>query len=709
MFLRKKRKKKTKKALKDSNLQKALENASSQHSQKYLQTKQEVTWEEYKDKAKAIRDECIPKLPQLIQEFTEQAQKSGSQVHLASTPEQALSKVEGILKEKNAQLLVKSKSMVSEEIHLNQYLQKKGCRVVETDLGERIIQLTKERPSHITAPALHKTKEEIAQLFSQHFQKEIPPDSREIVKQVRKEMRDILMNADVGLSGANFAVAESGTLVIVSNEGNARLVTSLPPVHIALVSTEKLVENLEQATALIKALILASSGQKMTAYVSYITGPSRTTDIEKELVTGVHGPQEVHIIILDNGRLNMSEDKDLRPTLRCLKCGGCMLVCPVFQSLGGHVYGGSVYPGGIGTLLTAMTQSEEISSRLLDLCADCKKCEEFCPVRIPTGDLILELKNRKGSSLWEKALSRVFTKKFFFEWGSQILSVLQKPWKKNGYLKPLPFPWTRGKSFPALNLKKSHPPPPKHPQKIFLFQGCLVKQFFPEVRDSVFTSLSHLNYDVVSPSQQGCCGAPSLHLGEKEDVQKLARKNLEWIRKENPDSIVTVCPTGGALLKNTYPEILPEFSSWVPQIFDFSQFLNEKGHIPSLPPLTSNQRIFYHHPCHSMNELKLKKEPLKILRQLGFSPVEEKEPYTCCGFCGVFAFKNPEISNRIWEKKRKKILHSQSKMIATDCPGCLLQLKSCLRKENPSFQVFHTAELVAEAFRSLHKQPAQRI
>ena len=158
-------------------------------------------------------------------------------------------------------------------------------------------------------------------------------------------MRKYFAEADIGISGANFAVAESGTLVIISNEGNARLVTSLPPIHIAIVTTEKFVETLEEATALVKALIAASSGMKMTAYVSFITGPSRTTDIEKELIIGAHGPQEVHIIILDNGRLNVRKDKDLDQTLYCLKCGGCMLVCPVFLSLGGHVYGGPVYPG----------------------------------------------------------------------------------------------------------------------------------------------------------------------------------------------------------------------------------------------------------------------------------------------------------------------------------------------------------------------------
>jgi iron-sulfur cluster protein len=379
------KKKKIKKALNDSNLHKALKKASAQHFKKYNRTQSEILWDEYKEKARAIREACVKKLPQLIQKFTKEAEKAGSHVTIVSTPEEALATMEHIVHAKKAKLIVKSKSMVSEEIQLNSFFEKKGIRVVETDLGEWIIQLAEEKPSHITAPALHKTKKEVAELLSQHLGKKVSAEPKEIVKIAREEMRKHFVKADIGISGANLAVAESGTLVIISNEGNARLVTTLPPVHIALITTEKFVETLEQAITLTKALIPASSGMKMTSYVSFITGPSRTTDIEKELVIGVHGPQELHIIILDNGRFNISKDKNLDKILYCLKCGGCMLICPVFKAMGGHVFGGPVYPGGIGVLLTAITRSFEESSSLLDFCADCKNARNSARSESPRG------------------------------------------------------------------------------------------------------------------------------------------------------------------------------------------------------------------------------------------------------------------------------------------------------------------------------------
>jgi len=698
LSFKKKQKKKVRRALQNTNLQKALEHASDHHFKKFDRTKNEVKWEEYKERAKAIREECIKRLPQLIQQFKKEAKNAGAQVYEADSPDDALSTIENILKKKDAKLIVKAKSMVSEEIQLNSFLERKGYKVIETDLGEWIIQLSQEKPSHITAPAIHKTKEEIAELLSLHLKKKVPPDAKEIAKLARDEMRQFFMDADIGISGANLAVSESGTLVIVSNEGNARLATSLPPVHIAIVTTEKFVETLEQASSLIKALITASSGLKLTSYVSFITGPSRTTDIEKELVVGVHGPKEVHIIILDNGRLEISQDKDLDKILYCLKCGGCMLVCPVFQSLGGHVYGGPVYPGGIGILLSTVTHSSKELSSLFDYCADCKKCEEFCPVGIPSGRLLLHLKNLKGAKVWEKALSRLFREKSFIEAGAKIFYILQKLWEKNGYLKSLPFSWTKGKSLPALNLKQTKLHKEKKGPKIFFFEGCLAKFFFPEIQKGVVSSLSHFGYAVVSPSDQVCCGAPSLHLGLKEDVKRLAKKNLKIFDRENPDYILTICPTGNSMLKKNYVEIEPESIRWANKVFDFTEFMVEKNHLPKTPKDSLKKEAYYHHPCHSLNDLGLKEEPRKILKSMNYDIKKEKEPLACCGFCGVFSLKNPEISEHMWKKKKNKILLSHASLIATDCPGCLFQLKAHLQDEESPYEIFHTAELLGKMF-----------
>jgi L-lactate dehydrogenase complex protein LldF len=683
LFRPRRKTKKVKRALGNATLQEALQKASAHHFAKFEATTHEIPWEEIKKKAQAIREDCIPRLPELIERFSQEAEKSGAFIHIASTPQDALRAIEKILKEKKAKLVVKAKSMVSEEIELNRQLEQKGYRVVETDLGEWIIQLAGERPSHITAPALHKTREEIARLLSVHFQQDVTPDPKEIVKIARKHLRKSFLEADVGISGANLAVAESGTLVIVSNEGNSRFVTSLPPIHIALVTAEKFVETLEQAASLIKALVIASSGSKLTAYVSFITGISRTTDIEKELVMGVHGPEELHIIILDNGRLEASKDEDLDSILSCLKCGGCMLVCPVFQSLGGHVYGGPVYPGGIGLLITALTHSLKESSEGWDFCADCKKCEEFCPVGIPTGDLILRLKEKKGARLWEKGLSGLFQKKSVMNMGAKFLSHLPS------------FSWSKGPSPSSGKAKKIQPSPSSQGKKIYFFQGCLAQSLFPELQEAVVSSLSRYGFQVVVPNDQACCGAPSYHLGQQKDIRKLAKKNLSSFSREEPDFILTICPTGQAMLKKNYPKIFPESSAWIDKIFDFTEFVVKKGLLPDKMHVKNPPKIFYHYPCHYLNELGLEQEPLKLLTSLGFDPVLEETPFSCCGFCGVFSFKNPDLSARMWEKKSQKIKKSRATMIATDCPGCLFQLKSHLSGKESVFNVFHTAELLA--------------
>lgn len=701
MFQRKKNRKKAEKALESDTLQKALDKASAQHFSKFAKTREDVPWDKYKDKTRKIRTKNLERLPELIQKFKEEAEKSGSIIHLASDVGEALQAIKNITGSFNARLIVKSKSMVSEELELNRHLEDWGHTVIETDLGEWIVQLAGEKPSHITAPALHKTKNEIAELLSKELGNKVSPDAQEIVKMARKQMRKYFVDADIGISGANFAVAESGTLVLVSNEGNARLVTSLPPIHIAIVTTEKFVETLEEATVLVKTLIAASSGMKMTAYVSFITGPSRTTDIEKELIMGVHGPQEVHIIILDNGRLRIREDKEMSQTLYCLKCGGCMLVCPVFLSLGGHVYGGPVYPGGIGLLLTEVLDSFELSKSLLDFCADCKKCEDFCPVGIPAGELLFKLKEKKGANFWEKNLSLLFRNKEAFEFGTNLLSVAQKLWTKDGYLKKLPFSWTKGKHLPAIRKRTcDFSGSNSNGESIYFFQGCLAKSFFPELREAVVSSLSSFGFRVFIPQEQMCCGAPSLHLGQAEDVHKLFKKNWDSFEKENPDYILTVCPTGTAMLTKTYPKLDPAFSPWIKKIFSFSDFLVKKGLLADSEAENGTKDVFYHHSCHNLYDLNIKDAPLGVLRSSGYNPIEEEEPFTCCGFCGVFSLKNPTLSSRMWQKKKDKILKNQTHSIASDCPGCVFQLKASLKEDTRTYDIRHTAEFLADAVKA---------
>ena len=314
---------------------------------------------------------------------------------------------------------------------------------------------------------------------------------------------------------------------------------------------------------------------------------------------------------------------------------------------------------------------------------------------IPTGKLLLRIKEAQGPRLWEKALSSLFRSKALAEKGAGAMAVLQKAWQKDGYLRRLPLVWTRGKRIPILKPRKGRPGEPVSGPKAYLFQGCLVKYFFPEVRESVEKSLTYFGYRVDTPPEQVCCGAPSQHLGDIKSVRALAEKNLESFLQADPDVIITVCPTGHALLKNLYPRLDPRASRFTDRIQDFTAFMASKGYLPPAKA-AGKKEVYYHYPCHYLTELRLGEKPPQLLRSLGFDLAEQKEPPACCGFCGVFSAKNPRISAHLWNKKKKDILTSRASLVATDCPGCLFQLRSGLQTEGQPVRSHHTAEIFAD-------------
>lgn len=693
-------------ALRNKTLHQALERASNQHRQKINALERTFPIEALKAKAKAIKDECLANLPYLIKQFIERATDAGAKVHLATNSEEALAHVEEILKNHQAKLVIKAKSMVTEEIGLNKFLESHGVKVVETDLGEWLVQLAGERPSHITAPALHKTKEEISRLLSQHLRRIIPPEAAAITAAARDFMRPFFFEAHVGITGANLAIAESGTLVILSNEGNARLVSSLPPVHIAIVTVEKMVATMEQAITLVKALAAAASGRLVTSYISFITGPSSTTDIEKEHVIGAHGPRELHIILLDNGRMALAKDKEYQEILRCLKCGGCMLVCPVFQQLGGHVFGGPVYPGGIGLLLTFMTTPWPKLKPLLSLCADCKQCESFCPVGIHSGELIARLRMKYKPPWMDKIICHFMRDPKLQERMLPLLRNFQNLWADGDYLKRLPFAWSRGKRIPRFKL----PPAPRKAgnfslfsssskrKKIYLFEGCLGRWFFPELKTRTSLWLNRCGFEPVCPSDQVCCGAPNFHLGDKKGLRQLIKQNLASLAREKPTAILTFCPTGHHFLTKIYPREVAEAVQWASKVHDLFSFLQAFDLKPSFLTSFQNQTVYYHAPCHLLAAGKKIEDRVSLFNQAGLEVRAEKGSTTCCGFCGVFSFKHPEIAAEIWAKKKDRILASSCKIILTECPGCLWQLRSGLAQEDSGYQAFHVAEILEPFF-----------
>src|SRR5215207_11755023 len=359
-------------ALADVHLHGALKNATSLFGERRKEAAANLAnWEDLRSQARAIKDEVLLHLDRYLEEFVRNAESRGARVHWARDAAEANSIICGLATERNARIVVKSKSMTTEETHLNDALEAAGMQVVETDLGEYIIQLAHEPPSHIIAPAIHKTRRQVGELSTAELGMPPTDDVDQMTSTARATLRDRFAAADVGISGVNFAIAETGTIVIVENEGNIRLTTSLPRVHIALMSIEKVIPRFTDLDVFLKLLPRSGTGQRLTTYQSFITGTKRSPADE--------GPEELHIVLLDNGRSRMLAHPVTRQSLACIRCGACLNACPVYQQIGGHAYS-SIYQGPIGAVITPQLAGFQNTSQLPYASSLCGACREVCPV-----------------------------------------------------------------------------------------------------------------------------------------------------------------------------------------------------------------------------------------------------------------------------------------------------------------------------------------
>ena len=339
-------------------------------------------YEAIREAGAAIRERVLRDLDGYLEHFERVAQAAGATVHWAESAAEAVHVVAQIARDHGVRKIVKSKSMVTEECALNEHLERDGFEVVETDLGEYILQLAHEPPSHIVAPVMHKNKEEIAALFEDKHRRPRQHEIEAIVDEARQILRPHFLEADMGISGANFLIAETGSVMLFTNEGNGRLATTLPRVHVAIAGIEKIVPTLEDAATLARLLPRSATGQAITNYVSILTGTRRDGDLD--------GPEHMHIVLLDNGRSRLL-GTTLESMLRCIRCGACMNHCPVYQNIGGHAYGW-VYPGPMGAVLTPLLAGIEKAVDLPNATSFCGACVAVCPVKIPLTDLMRELR-----------------------------------------------------------------------------------------------------------------------------------------------------------------------------------------------------------------------------------------------------------------------------------------------------------------------------
>ena len=408
--------------------------------------------ERLRDRARAIKEATLQRLDEHLEKLVANVERLGGHVHFATTAEEARDVVLDIARRTGARMAVKSKSMATEEIHLNDALEAIGVTPVETDLGEYIIQLAHERPSHIIAPAIHKTKGQVAELFSRELKRPgLPADPEVLTKIAREELREKFLTADLGITGANFAVAETGTVVLVTNEGNGRMATSLPRVHVAVMGVEKVIPSMTDLAVFLAILAKSATGQKLSVYTTLVQGPRRPGELE--------GPEEFHLVLLDNGRIAQIAGT-LRESLYCLRCGACLNVCPVYRQIGGHAYG-YTYPGPIGILLTAMLNGPGSVKELAHASSLCGACADACPVRIDIPRMLIELRRQVDEEHIAPWTERVLFKTFarllvhptLYRLGARIGRILQRPLIREGRIRALPFffgRWTKTRDLPPV-------------------------------------------------------------------------------------------------------------------------------------------------------------------------------------------------------------------------------------------------------------------
>ena len=412
-------------------------------------------WEDLRQAGHEIRLHTLLHLDSYLEMLAQKVEEAGGQVHWAQDASQARQIVIDIAQQHNVRTAVKVKSMATEEIGLNHALEEVGIKAYETDLGEFIIQLAGTGPSHIIVPAVHLKKEEIAALFREKLGVEAPEDPIQLAAIARQTLRERFLAADMGISGANFLVAETGTLVIVTNEGNGRMCTTLPDLHVAVVGIDKVVPDWDSLTVLLKLLARSATGQKLSAYTSFITGPCR--------VEGEGGPKEFHLVLLDNGRSRVLRDPIGRETLKCIRCGCCLNVCPVYKNVGGYAYGWFI-SGPIGAIFSPQILGIEAGRELPFASSLCGACADVCPVKIPIPKILLNLRHRvvEGDEFEEPvapALLRTgvklgtfaLSKPWLYRLGTRWLPILQAPLRRNGWLPALPPPinrWTKVRPFP---------------------------------------------------------------------------------------------------------------------------------------------------------------------------------------------------------------------------------------------------------------------
>jgi Uncharacterized conserved protein containing a ferredoxin-like domain len=617
------------------------------------------------DEIACSKDEASSHLDELYREFKEKAEASGVHVHLAKDGDEANAIIASIAKNAGCKKIVKSKSMTAEETLLNHALEHEGLEVTETDLGEWIIQLRHEGPSHMVMPAIHLSRYQVGDLFSEVTGTKQDSEIEKLVKVARRELRQKYVEADMGISGANFAVAETGGIGLVTNEGNARLVTTLPRVHVALMGLDKLLPTLHDALRILRALPRNATGQAITSYVTWITGAN-------ECAAAPDGKKEIHYVMLDNGRSELARDPLFSQVLRCVRCGACANVCPVYRLVGGHKMG-HIYIGAIGLILTYFFHGKEKAKNLVQNCINCEACKDICAGGIDLPRLIkaihARIQDEDGHPLPSLLLGRVLKNRKLFHTLLRTAKWAQKPVaEKDGFIRHLPMVFSKEHGFRALPTIAETPFRDRWPEirpqvdkpryRVALFSGCVQDFVYPEQMEAAVKLFAAESVAMEYPMEQSCCGLPVQMMGETKASRDVCVQNLRAFEPGAYDYIITLCASCAAHLKHNYPKLVMDTpslalkaSEFAEKVIDFSSFVHDVLKVKDKDFFKNSGKATYHAPCHLCRGLDVHDAPRELIATSGMEYVECNEEEVCCGFGGTFSMKFPELSAELLKKK----------------------------------------------------------
>ena len=661
------------------------------------------------DEVAAAKDAVLPRLLELYSEFKKNAEDAGVKVHFAKDAAEANRLVAEIAERSGSKKIIKSKSMTAEETLLNHALEDRGLEVVETDLGEWIIQLRHEGPSHMVMPAIHLSRYQVKDLFSEVTGARQEPDIEKLVKVARRELRSKFVEADMGVTGANFAIADTGTIGLVTNEGNARLVTTLPRVHVALMGIDKLVPSLTDALRILKVLPRNATGQHITSYVTWITGAN-------ECAAAGNRKKEIHFVVLDNGRLEMAKDPLFSQVFRCVRCGACANVCPVYRLVGGHKMG-HIYIGAIGLILTYFFHGPEKAKNLIQNCINCEACKDICAGGIDLPRLIkqvhVRIQDQKGHPLPSLLLGQILKNRKLFHTLLRTAKWAQRPVSgDDGFMRHLPMMFFKEHDFKALPTVAEKPFRDRWQElaksvdnprlRVGLFSGCVQDFVYPEQMEAAFHLFAEHRVAMSFPMAQSCCGLPVQMMGEAKASRDVAVQNVRAFEKENVDYIVTLCASCASHLKHNYPvllgndqKMLEKTKAFTAKVIDFSSFVHDVLGLNADDFAGDGKPATFHSPCHLCRGLGVHEAPRALLRDAGLDYREADESEVCCGFGGTFSAKFPELSAEMLRKKLDHVEATGAEILLTDCPGCVMQLRGGLKKRGSQIVVQHTAEALA--------------